>query len=156
MNCPPSSDGRRILVCPTVWVADLTPHLYGWHESKNWIVLYFSRNLEKILDTILYYLEKIFPSSSHRNLNGIALTGRKIIIAEAYFTLLCLFWCQNVSACHILTQLILRIVTYKLTLDYFSNQILIPFNYMNCFPTVLIERNLVFGSLSDRFKNWFH
>ncbi len=40
MNCPPSSDWRWILVCPTVWVADLTSHLYGWHESKNWIVLY--------------------------------------------------------------------------------------------------------------------
>ncbi len=38
MNCPPSSDWLWILVCLTVWVADLTPHLYGWHESKNWIV----------------------------------------------------------------------------------------------------------------------
>ena len=40
MNCPPSSDWRWILVCLTAWVPDLTPHFYGWHESKNWIVLY--------------------------------------------------------------------------------------------------------------------
>ncbi len=37
--CPPLSDWRWILVCLTVWVADLTPHLYGWHESKNWNVI---------------------------------------------------------------------------------------------------------------------
>ena len=33
MNPTPSSDWRWILVCLMVWVADLTPHLYGWHES---------------------------------------------------------------------------------------------------------------------------